>query len=187
MSCRLTISVSRGASESNRCVGSAWASSASRSTNGDMVLDLGGSPWVHQPIRPLVPPFPPVGPGATGSPRSAVLWSRKTPPTSIPRRLRSPLPRGTPARTEETRRSPRFLGNPCEHVPRARDSGGPRRTSRVPVRAVQPSAGLTASAPTTTTDFGAEPSRPAFSLSTLHLAGHPTQVQDSLPACPLRR
>ena len=174
-------------SERNRCVGSAWASAASRLSDVDMVFDLSVSPWVRQPIRPLVPPFPPVGPGVTSSPRSSVLWGRKTPPTPVPRRLRSPLPRGTPARTEETRRSPRFLRNPCEHVPRARDSGGPRRTSRVPVRAVQPSAGLTASAPTTTTDFGAEPSRPAFSLSTLHLAGHPTQVQDSLPACPLRR
>ena len=42
-----------------------------------------------------------------------------------------PRPDGTSACTEETRRSPRFLGNPCESVPRARDSGGSTGTSHI--------------------------------------------------------
>src|SRR5580693_3375089 len=47
--------------------------------------------------------------------------------------------------TEETRRSPRFLGNPFESVPRARDSGG-SPGPRLSVLAIQPSAQSNASA-----------------------------------------
>ena len=100
--------------------------------------------------------------------------------------LRSPLTARYRRHAAETRRSPTFVGNPSESVPRARDSGGSPRTSRerfsrcslpwpndVGIRNVA--------------DFGAESARPAPLLSTLHLASRPAQVQDSLPACPLRR
>src|SRR5438093_1330265 len=82
-------------------------------------------------------------------------------------------------------RSPRFLGNPCESVPRARDSGGSQRP-RVTVVRMLSSARLTASTSATVNDFGAAPSRPASSLSTLRPSQSPGATQDSLPACPLR-
>ena len=100
--------------------------------------------------------------------------------------LRSPLTTRYRLATTETRRSPTFVGNPCESVPQARDSGG-SRAPRIAVLVIQPSVLLTTSASATMADFGAESVRPTPSLSTLHLASHPAQVQDSLPACPLRR
>ncbi len=45
--------------------------------------------------------------------------------------LRSPLTTRLPLVTAETRRSPTFVGNPSESVPRARDSGGSTRPSPV--------------------------------------------------------
>jgi hypothetical protein len=82
-------------------------------------------------------------------------------------------------------RSPRFLGNPCERVPRARDSGGsqrPRRTGR-PDAVFRQANGVDIRHGN---DFGAEPSRPASSLPTLHPHQSPGERQGSLPACPLR-
>jgi hypothetical protein len=49
-----------------------------------------------------------------------------------------------------------------------------------------PSARLTASAPQRRNDFGAESSRPAYSLCTLRTRQSPNEWQHSLPACPLR-
>src|SRR5262249_51709832 len=65
--------------------------------------------------------------------------------------LRSPLT--TRYRSSAgTRRAPTFVGNPSESVPRARDSGG-SRDPRITVPAIQPSAGLTASASATIFQF----------------------------------
>ena len=75
--------------------------------------------------------------------------------------LRSPLTTRLPPVTAETRRSPTFVGNPSESVPRARDSGG-SRDPRIAVLVMQPSVRLTTSASATTTDFGAESARPAL-------------------------
>jgi hypothetical protein len=83
-------------------------------------------------------------------------------------------------------RPPRFLGNPCGSVPRARDSGGSQRP-RLSVVRMRSSARLTASTSATVNDFGAAPSRPASSLPTLHPRQSPGERQGSLPACPLRR
>ncbi len=82
-------------------------------------------------------------------------------------------------------RSPRFLGNPCERVPRARDSGGSQRP-RITVVRMLSFARLTASTSATANVFGAEPSRPASSLPTLRPRQSPGERQGSLPACPLR-
>ena len=91
-----------------------------------------------------------------------------------------------PLSREEIRSSPRFLGNPYDNVPRARDSGGPATNSHLTLAPMRPSAGLMASAPPRSIVFGAESSRPAVSLCTLRLTGHPIPTQHALPACPLR-
>ena len=77
-----------------------------------------------------------------------------------PGSLRSPLTTRLPLVTAEARRSPTFVGNPSESVPRARDSGG-SRASRVAALVMRPSVGLTTSASATILDFGAESARPA--------------------------
>ena len=77
---------------------------------------------------------------------------------------------------------PKFLENPFESVPRARDSGGfwlPRDSGGQNV-AVGSKKGLGIR---NVIDFGAESSRPTFSLSTLHSRRSPAVRQDSLPAC----
>ena len=106
----------------------------------------------------------------TRCPRSLVALDRKLPPQCCQRRLRG---------------VPKFLENPYESVPRARDSGG----------SGQPCDG---GYPNTAFDrfkclgirndinFGAESSRPTVSLSTLLFRRSPAGRQDSLPACPLR-
>jgi len=81
---------------------------------------------------------------------------------------------------------PKFLENPYNNVPRARDSGGPATNSHLTLAPMRPSAGLMASAPPRSIVFGAESSRPAVSLCTLRLTGHPIPTQHALPACPLR-
>jgi hypothetical protein len=52
-----------------------------------------------------------------------------------------------------------------------------RQQPRFAVVPILPSASETASASTTVCDFGAESSRPAFSLSTLHPTGHPMKCK----------
>jgi hypothetical protein len=49
-----------------------------------------------------------------------------------------------------------------------------------------PSVSIKTSASAIVIDFGAESSRPTFSLSTLHSRRSPAVRQDSLPACPLQ-
>ena len=56
----------------------------------------------------------------------------------------------------------------------------------IAVAQILPSARLTASASATIKDFGAESSRPASLLSTLHTRQSPGEWQDSLPARPLQ-
>jgi hypothetical protein len=106
----------------------ALASSDSRLSAVNMVLDLGVSPCVPESGRPDVRPFPPVGSGDASSPPSSVLRASKTPPRPS-RRSSVSLDHAVPPPTAETRRSPTFVGNPSESVPRARDSGGSTRAS----------------------------------------------------------
>jgi hypothetical protein len=81
---------------------------------------------------------------------------------------------------------PRSWGIPLRACP-GLGTPAARREPRIAVLALLPSVEETTSASATLDDFGAESARPAPLLSTLHLAGRPTQAQDSLPACPLRR
>jgi hypothetical protein len=67
---------------------------------------------------------------------------------------------------EETCRSPKFLENPSENVPRARDSGAPGGLALTAAQ-ILPSVESTTSALATKGDFGAVSSRPTFSLPTL--------------------
>ena len=104
-------------------------------------------------------PLPSSGSRLSGSPPSSVLWGRKTPrrpsrpslvsldgavplrgmPRLLPRPAHpcqpGPGPLGVrrcqlPVSSGGGGRPPRFLGNPCERVPRARDSGGSQRPRR---------------------------------------------------------
>jgi hypothetical protein len=85
-------------------------------------------------------------------------------------------------RTQEKRRPPRFLGNPCTRVPRSSTPMGvarpcPKRTNHCGLprnlpRRPPPHAPLRGSI-----------TRPTCVLSTLHDEGHPIAMQDSLPAC----
>ena len=59
---------------------------------------------------------------------SLVLRGHKTPPHPS-RQSSVSLDHAVPPATAEMRRSPTFVGNPSESVPRARDSGGSTRTS----------------------------------------------------------
>jgi len=55
------------------------------------------------------------------------------------------------------------------------------------VQQIQPSAGLTASASTTTKDFGADfLTAHVLAVYASHPSGHPVEWQDSLPGCQLR-
>ena len=121
-------------------------------------------------MRSFVPPFPPVGLPVLPrhSPPSPVLWVRTTPALPFPPHLWFPstvwyLCR---LRHEETGRYPKFLGNPFESVPRARDSGDPNGLA---LSAVQFAAfdRIDSLGFATSNDFGAESSRPTFLLSTL--------------------
>ena len=67
---------------------------------------------------------------------------------------------------EETGRSPKFLENPSESVPRARDSGVPDGLALAAIQML-PSVLSRTSASATTNDFGAESSRPTPLLPTL--------------------
>ncbi len=85
----------------------------------------------------------------------------------------------------EAESSPGFAGNPLESMPRARDSGDPA----LPLHSGGADAALrlvNSVGIATTTDVGAESSRPAFSLCTLRTRQSPGEWQHSLPACPLR-
>src|SRR6266849_5049867 len=135
--------VSQCASERNRVVLSALASSDNRLSSVDMVLDLGVSPCIPKSGRPDVRPFPLVDSGRASSPPSSVLRASKTPPRPS-RQSSVSLDHTVPPSTAETRRSPTFVGNPSESVPRARDSGGSRQP-RLSVLAIQPSVRLTTS------------------------------------------
>src|SRR6266851_3660597 len=88
------------------------------------LLDLGVSPCIPKSGRPVVSPFPPVGSGRCRFPTFFGTTGSYDSSAPIPPVSGLPRPDGTSACTEETRRSPRFLGNPSESVPRARDSGG---------------------------------------------------------------
>ena len=80
---------------------------------------------------------------------------------------------------------PKFLENPFESVPRARDSGGSGQP-RIPVTRIRPSTESKVSDIRNDINFGAESSRPTSSLSTLLSRQSPDERQDLLPACPLR-
>ena len=80
---------------------------------------------------------------------------------------------------------PKFLENPFEGVPRARDSGGSFEP-RITVHPMLPSVDLKTSASAMNIDFGAESSRPTSLLSTLLSRQSPDERQDSLLTCPLR-
>ena len=139
-------------------------------------------------IRPLVPPFPPVGAVAApcGSPavphlhryygviRLLVHLSR-SPPVSLDDRY-------LPWVRRRWGSSPGFLGNPFGSMPRARDSGDPGATSHIgrpdaAFRLVN-SVGIA-----TSRVFGAESSRPASLLCTLRTHQSPGEWQHSLPVC----
>src|SRR3989442_9841667 len=154
--------VSRCASERNRVVLPALASSDNRLSSVDMVLDLGVSPCIPESGRPDVSPFPPVD--TVAAPRRALRF-----PTFAGTmgsydcsaiRPRSPLV-SLGGRYLLLRRWEALLGSwgiPFGNMPRARDSGGPRYVLALTVDRVQPSARITASASATTNDFGAESS-----------------------------
>jgi len=119
-------------------------------------------------MHSFVPPLPPVGlpDPPRHSPPSSVLWVHKTPALPFPCGLWFPSAARYLRFAEETGRPPKFLGNPSESVPRARDSGDPNGLA---LTAIQFTAfgrienlGLA-----TSNDFGADPSRPASLLSTL--------------------
>ena len=80
---------------------------------------------------------------------------------------------------------PKFLENPFESVPRARDSGG-SGSPRISVNQYSLRLRIKVSASAMRVDFGAESSRPTSSLSTLLSCRSPGKRQDSLPACPLQ-
>ena len=67
--------------------------------------------------------------GRASSPPSSVLWASKTPPRPS-RQSSVSLDYAVPPLPAETRRSPTFVGNPSESVPRARHSGGSTRPLR---------------------------------------------------------
>ncbi len=151
-------------------------------------------------------PFPPPGPAGLGSPASSVLWNA---PTSchpsrgarcLARRYRPRAPCFAPVADEHYPRRARGL---FSRLPNRLSKSGDSRISRVPVRSPRympcshqtpvgserqansapsmlPSAGGTASAPTTN-EFRGSITRPASSLSTLRSGGCPNATQDSLP------
>jgi hypothetical protein len=108
--------------------------------------------------RPDVRPFPLVDSGRTSSPPSSVLRASKTPPRPS-RQSSVSLDYAVPPLTAETKRSPTFVGNPSESVPRA-GTPAARREPRLAVPAIRPSVRTTTSASATGKDFGAESARP---------------------------
>ena len=91
---------------------------------------------------------------------------------------------GGPTRnmTQEKRRPPRFLGNPCTRVPRSSTPMGvarpcPKRTNHCGLPRNLPRR------PPPHPPLRGSITRPTCVLSTLHDEGHPIAMQDSLPAC----
>ena len=130
-------------------------------------------------------PWPPQCPWPCGSPSSPVLWAHKIPPNPSSAISGFPRPQITSTHPRRLRGFPKFLENPCESVPQARNSGGfgPPRFNGGPNSAFDR---LQKSRHPQGIDFGAESSRPTSSLSTLLSRRSPGERQDSLPACPLR-
>jgi hypothetical protein len=122
------------------------------------LLDLCVPPCRPRPVRRSVPSFPPVGPGSPvpharryyegvrllharpgrlRSPSTARYLSAECPFVPLASAFNQPGPgpllSGAPCLlgTGGDGRSPRFLENPCESVPRARDSGGSQRPRRI--------------------------------------------------------
>src|SRR5262245_7781829 len=152
--------VSRCAIERNRVVLPALASSDNRLSSVDMVLDLCVPPCIPKSGRPDVRPFPLVDSGDASSPPSSVLRASKTPPRPS-RQSSVSLDFAVPPRTAATKRSPTFVGNPFESVPRAgtpparrgpRLERFPRYSLPWPQRRRHPQREK---------DFGAESARPA--------------------------
>ena len=69
-------------------------------------------------------PWPPQPPWPCGSPSSPVLWAHKIPPSPSLAISGCPRSRTTSVVPKRRRGFPKFLENPYESVPRARDSGG---------------------------------------------------------------
>jgi hypothetical protein len=105
------------------------------------------SPCVPKSGRPRVRPFPPVGSGSAPVPHLPRYYGLLRLLRARPGGLWSPsTARYRPL--AETWRSPTFVGNPSESVPRARDSGG-SRAPRIAVLGMQPSVVRTTSASAT--------------------------------------
>ena len=144
--------VSRCASERNRVVLPALASSDNRLSSVDMVLDLGVSPRIPESGRPDVSPFPPVGTVAAPSQGPAVPHLRGY--YGVVRLLRHPstVTSGLPWwPVPPLRRWEALLGSwriPLEACPELETPAAPYVLTLPAVR-VQPSARITASASAT--------------------------------------
>ena len=142
----------------------------------------------HGPVNRCVPLFPPSLPWVPALPvPHAQRYYGGIRLLPRPFHVDSGLPcHAVPRRTPRRRGGlPGSWGIPLKACP---GLGTPtvRVRPRLTLAPIRPSARLTTSAPTRRIDFGAESSRPASSLCTLHLTGNPMQVQHALPACPLR-
>ena len=142
-------------------------------------------------IRHLVSPFPPVGSVAApfGSPAVPHLhWYYGVVRLLVhPCSVASGLPWRPSYRSCE-RRWRALLGSweiPLETCPELGTPAIPGRPSQLRSSRMLPSTLLTASAYATSTDFGADPSRPASLLCTLRTHQSPGEWQHSLPACSL--
>jgi len=97
-----------------------WSISEDRHVSGSRFVPLftPSLQWV---------PWPPHLPWPCGSPPSSVLWDRTIPPNPSSAVSGCPRPPTTSSANLAARRLggfPKFLENPYESVPRARDSGG---------------------------------------------------------------
>ena len=109
----------------------------------------------------------------------------KTAPPSVLGRLWSPLAAVFPLLRAEMGSSPGFVGNPLDTCPELGTPAIPGRPSQFrsyPDAAFRSPNGVGIA---TSTDFGAEPSRPASLLCTLRTHQSPDEWQHSLPACSL--
>src|SRR5215813_4947191 len=131
-------------------------------------------------MRRLVPRFPPPGPGAS--------------PPPVPRSHRSDrfvrllylLCASSPVSLDWRYSLPSSWGILVNTCPGLGTPGAPLDLA-LSVQQMLPSAGLPASASTTTKDFGADfLTAPVLAVYASHPSGHPVEWQDSLPGCQLR-
>jgi hypothetical protein len=112
-------------------------------------------------------PWPPLLPWPCGSPSSSVIWAHKIPHRPSPAISGCPRPPGAlPLVAVETVRLSQVPREPFENVPRARDSAAQDHL-RISVNPIQPSTENKSFGTRNKIDFGADSSRPTFSLPTL--------------------